>query len=45
MKSLIIYGSQYGITKSYTDKFSEITKIPVINYQNIKDISDFDVDI
>lgn len=43
MKSLIIYGSQYGTTKSYADKFSEITKIPVINYQDVNNISDFDL--
>ena len=34
MKSLIIYGSQYGTTKCYAKKFAEITKIPIISYED-----------
>ena len=34
MKSLIIYGSQYGTAKAYATKLSEITEIPCISYKN-----------
>ena len=33
MKSLIIYGSQYGTAKAYATKLSEITEIPCISYE------------
>jgi len=42
MKSLIIYGSQYGTAKAYATKLSEITEIPCISYENIKDIKDYE---
>lgn len=42
MKSLIIYGSQYGTTKKYAEKFSEIMNIPVVDYKEIKDLSGYD---
>lgn len=37
MKRLIIYGSQYGTSKGYAEKLSEMTKIPVITYEDIAD--------
>ncbi len=40
MKKQIIYGSQYGTTKRYAEKFSEMTNIPVEDYKNIKDLSE-----
>lgn len=42
MNNLIIYGSQYGTTKRYAEKMSEMTGIPLINYENIKDLSEYD---
>ena len=43
MKSLIIYGSQYGTTKCYAKKLAEITKIPIISYEDIKDLTNYDL--
>lgn len=42
MKRLIIYGSHYGTTQSYAEKLSEITGIPVINYEDITDLSGYE---
>ena len=42
MNSVIIYGSHYGTTKRYAEKFSEITKIPVANYKENKNLSEYD---
>lgn len=42
MKKIIIYGSHYGTTKSYAEKLSEMTGIPVTNYEDIKDLSSYD---
>ena len=42
MNRLIIYGSQYGTTKRYAEKMSEMTGIPLINYERIKDLSEYD---
>lgn len=39
---LNIYGSQYGTAKAYATKLSEITEIPCISYENIKDIKDYE---
>ena len=35
MKSLIIYGSQYGTAKAYATKLSEITEIPCVSYEQL----------
>ena len=35
MKTLIIYGSQYGTTKRYAERFAEMTGFPVISYEDI----------
>ncbi|MGI6078630.1 MAG: flavodoxin domain-containing protein [Fastidiosipilaceae bacterium] len=43
MEKLIIYGSQYGTSKRYAEKFSEITEITVMDYQDVKDISHVDL--
>lgn len=42
MNKLIVYGSKYGTTKKYAEKMSEITKIPVFSYEEIKDLSEYD---
>lgn len=43
MKDLIIYGSQYGTTKNYAEKFASMTGIPVISYEDIKDLNGYDL--
>ena len=43
MNSVIIYGSHYGTTKRYAEKFSGMTKIPVANYKEIKNLSEYDL--
>lgn len=42
MSTLIIYGSQYGTTKRYADKFAEMTGFPVISYEDIKKLTDYE---
>lgn len=42
VKRLIIYGSHYGTTKCYAEKLSEMTGIPVINYEDIDDLSAYE---
>lgn len=43
LEKLIVYGSQYGTSKRYAEKLSEITEITVIDYQDVKDISHVDL--
>lgn len=40
MEHIIIYGSQYGSTRSYAEKLSEQTKIPALSYKNAPNLSD-----
>ena len=42
MKTLIIFGSQYGSTKRYSERLSEITGFEAIDYKQAKDIKGFD---
>ena len=42
MKSLIIYGSQYGTTKRYAERFAEMTGFPVISYEDINALSGYE---
>ena len=42
MKTLIIYGSQYGSTKRYAERLSETTGIEAVDYKQAKDIKGFD---
>ena len=42
MKTLIIYGSQYGSTKRYAKRLAEITGIEAVDYKEAKDINDYD---
>lgn len=43
MKKIIVYGSEYGTTEAYAMKFSEISNIPVINYDSINSILEYDI--
>ena len=42
MKSIIIYGSQYGTTKRYAQRFSEMTGIEAVAFKEAKDIDSYD---
>ena len=42
MKTLIIYGSQYGSTKRYAERLAEMTGIEAVDYKNAKNINDYD---
>ena len=42
MNTLIIYGSQYGTTKRYAEKFAEMTHFPVISYEDIKTLTEYE---
>lgn len=39
MKSMIVYGSQYGTTRFYAEKLSELTGIEAISYEQAADVS------
>ena len=43
MEKIIVYGSQYGTTKRYAEKFSEITHLPCISYEEVKTLSGYDL--
>ena len=42
MNTLIIYGSQYGTTKRYAEKFAEMTHFPVISYEDVRALTDYE---
>jgi len=42
MKTLIIYGSQYGSTKRYAEHLSETTGIEAVDYKKAKNIEGYD---
>lgn len=42
MNTLIIYGSQYGTTKRYAEKFAEMTNFPVSSYEDVKNLTNYD---
>ena len=42
MNTLIIYGSQYGTTKRYAEKFAEMTHFPVVSYEAVKTLTDYE---
>lgn len=44
MNALIVYGSQYGTTKRYAEQLSEMINLPVISYEDIKELTEYDVD-
>lgn len=43
MKSIIIYGSYYGSTKQYAQRFSKITGIPLKYYQDVIELKNDDL--
>ena len=42
MNTLIVYGSQYGTTKRYAEKFAEMTHFPVVSYEDVKNLTDYE---
>ena len=42
MNTLIIYGSQYGTTKRYAEKFAELTDFPIASYEHINSLTDYE---
>ena len=42
MKSIVIYGSQYGTAKAYATRFSKITGIPCVSYKDLIDINGYE---
>ena len=42
MNTLIVYGSQYGTTKRYAEKFAEMTHFPVVSYEDVKTLTDYE---
>ena len=42
MKTLIIYGSQYGSTKRYAERLSEVTGIEAVDYKQAKGVNEYD---
>ena len=41
MDQLIVYGSQYGTTRRYAERFSELTCLPCISSEAVKDLSPY----
>lgn len=41
MNTLIVYGSQYGTTKQYAERFAEMTRFPVIDYKDIRTLAGY----
>ena len=39
MKTLILYGSQYGATKRYAEKLAELTGLPAVSYEKAPDLA------
>lgn len=42
MNTVIIYGSQYGTTRQYAERFAEMTRFPITDYKNAKALTDYD---
>lgn len=42
MNKIIIYGSEYGTTKTYAQKFGELTKISVVDYEQLPSLAEYD---
>ena len=41
MKTLIIYGSQYGSTKRYAERLAEMTGMEAVDYKAAKSINEY----
>ena len=42
MNTLIIYGSQYGTTKRYAEKFAEMTDLPIKSFEDIENLEKYE---
>lgn len=42
MDQLIVYGSQYGTTQRYAERFSQLTRLPCISSEEVTDLSPYD---
>lgn len=42
MKSMIVYGSEYGTTKKYAEKLSELTGVEVCSYDKVQNLAAYD---
>ncbi len=43
MRKLIVYGSEYGTTKAYAARLSEMTDIPLANYEAMGSLSEYEL--
>lgn len=43
MKKIIVYGSEYGTTKEYATKFSQMSDIPVADYERVGSLREYDL--
>ena len=41
MKTLILYGSEYGTTKRYADELSRLTGLPAVSYEKAGDLAGY----
>ena len=41
MDQLIVYGTQYGTTQRYAERFSQLTRLPCISSEAVKDLSPY----
>ena len=42
MKTLILYGSQYGTTKRYADELSRLTGLPALSYEKAGELAGYE---
>ena len=42
MNTVIIYGSQYGTTKQYAERFAAMTRFPVIDYTDVETLAGYE---
>ena len=45
MNQLIVYGSQYGTTQRYAERFSQLTRLPCISSEEVTDLSPYDLSL
>lgn len=43
MKQIIVYGSEYGTSKNYAEKLSQMTGIKVTGYKDINELTEYDL--
>lgn len=42
MKTIILYGSQYGMTKRYAEKLAGLTGLPAVSYEKAPDLAGYE---